>query len=315
MTSIKKNIKYIGNIIAILSIIFVIYAVIKLDIDFSQIKNIPAFIIICIIGILLSAMTVYGMAFAWKINLQYLSGQPVKYSEGAQIYVKANIGKYMPGNVMHYVERNLFAAKIGLNQLETATSSVIEIIGQAFAAILLSIIIVYKDFINTVKKTVSAQMTFILLGVAIIGVFAIIILYHHSSKLRTIVQRILNVQFLFVILKVLIIYGIVLICQGFLLMLLCQIVLQCNLTIHQALLIIAYYMLAWVIGFVVPGAPGGIGVREMIIVMLMNGVIGEEIILVAALIHRMISILGDITAYLFSLPMTINHDHTQKQSS
>lgn len=84
-------------------------------------------------------------------------------------------------------------------------------------------------------------------------------------------------------------------------MLVCQYVLQCNLSSLQVLQIIAYYMLTWVVGFVVPGAPGGIGVREMIIVMLMNGIVGEEIILIAALIHRCLSILGDIAAYIFSI--------------
>lgn len=306
MIPIKKYIKYIGNIVSLISIIFVIYTVIKLNPDFSQIKSIPAFIAISILGIFFTVITVYGMAFAWKLILQYLLGQSVKYLATAKIYAKANIGKYMPGNVMHYVERNLFAAKLGLNQLEVTTSSVTEIMGQAFVAILLSIIIVYKDFINTVKKTVSVQLILILLGIAIIGIIVIIIANHHSSKFQTMVHRMLNIQFLFVFFKVLVIYGIALIFQGFFLMLTCQTVLQCNLTSTQALLIVAYYMLAWVIGFVVPGAPGGIGIREMIIVMLMNGIVGEETILMAALIHRFISILGDITAYILSI--TINHD-------
>lgn len=301
MIFIKKLVKYLGNIIAILSVIFVVWAVIKLDIDFTQIKDVPAFVCITVFGTLLVGITVYGMAFGWKIILQYLLEQRVVYGDAAKIYAKANIGKYMPGNVMHYVERNLFAAKLGLSQLEVATSSVIEVVGVILSAILLSIILTCREFVTTIRNLVSLKIAFLVLCVCAIGCIVVIIFYKRSMRFQTMIQRILNVKFIWAILKVMLVYSVVLICQGFLLMLICRYVLHCELNAQQSLIIIAYYILAWVVGFVVPGAPGGIGVREMIIVMLMNGIVGEEVILVAALIHRMVSILGDVVAYLFSL--------------
>lgn len=301
MILIKKIVKYLGNIIAILSIAFVVWAVIKLDIDFKQIKDIPAFVSVAVLGTLLMSFTVYGMGYGWKIILQYLLEQKVAYGDAAKIYAKANIGKYMPGNVMHYVERNLFATKLGLNQLEVAVSSVIEVLGVILSAVLLSIILAYREFITTIHDMVSVKMVIIALGICIVGCVVVIIFYKRNMRFQTMVQRILNVKFIWVMLKVMPVYSVVLVFQGLLLMLICRYVLQCELTGQQSLIIIAYYILAWVVGFVVPGAPGGIGVREMIIVMLMNGVVGEELIVVAALIHRMISILGDVVAYLVSL--------------
>lgn len=301
MISIKKFVKYLGNVIAILSIIFVIWAVIKLDIDLTQIKSMPVFISIGISGAVLVGITVYGMAFAWKLILQYLSGKKVDYLDAAKIYAKANIGKYMPGNVMHYVERNLFASQIGLGQLEVAVSSGIEIAGVILSAVLLSVILAYQEFIATIQSMISIKIIFLVLVLFLLLCIAGILFYKRSLKLQKMLERIWNIKFMWLACKVMLVYSLVLMSQGLLLMLICRYVLQCELTNQQALLIIAYYILAWVVGFVVPGAPGGIGVREMIIVMLMNGVVGEEIIIVAALIHRMISILGDGIAYVSSL--------------
>ena len=51
-------------------------------------------------------------------------------------------------------------------------------------------------------------------------------------------------------------------------------------------------------GFVTIGAPGGIGVRESVLLMLLSGTLGEGHVLVAALFLRIISILADVSVFL-----------------
>ncbi len=60
----------------------------------------------------------------------------------------------------------------------------------------------------------------------------------------------------------------------------------------------AGFALAFLAGFVVPGAPGGIGIREYSFVLLFQNQLGEGIALQVILLFRLISILGDLSIFL-----------------
>lgn len=55
---------------------------------------------------------------------------------------------------------------------------------------------------------------------------------------------------------------------------------------------------AWVAGFVTPGAPAGLGVREAVLVAGLNPLYGPEVALALPLLCRLISVLGDGVAFL-----------------
>ena len=57
------------------------------------------------------------------------------------------------------------------------------------------------------------------------------------------------------------------------------------------------FALAWVLGFIVPGAPGGIGVREVVFTKLFDGTLGEGVAVCLAVVLRVITILGDLLAF------------------
>lgn len=62
------------------------------------------------------------------------------------------------------------------------------------------------------------------------------------------------------------------------------------------LLSVVVFAVAWVAGLITPGAPGGLGVRESIITLGLGTVIGAPAALTAALLHRAISVTGDVIA-------------------
>lgn len=302
MITIKKYIKYIGNIVTVLSIAFVIYALFKLNIDFSRLANVKA-VIICIAGSLGVTLTVYILAFAWKNTLDYLAGTKTGYREAAHVYGKANIGKYLPGNVMHYVERNLFATKIGLNQLELAISSVLEVIGIVIVALLFSLICAYKELVMALREYMQPVYIIIAVVAVVLVIAVAIVICLKSKRVREMLGRLTNVKFLIVFIENMLIYAVVFAILGIVLVLICGYILEINLTVSMCAMVITYYMLAWVVGFVIPGAPGGIGVREAVLVLLMgsSSVMSGSQILMAALVHRMLSIIGDIVGYFISL--------------
>jgi uncharacterized membrane protein YbhN (UPF0104 family) len=58
------------------------------------------------------------------------------------------------------------------------------------------------------------------------------------------------------------------------------------------------YVLAWLAGLVTPGAPAGIGVREAVLLFLLGGIGSPPVILLAVVIGRAVTVLGDLVFYL-----------------
>jgi uncharacterized membrane protein YbhN (UPF0104 family) len=58
------------------------------------------------------------------------------------------------------------------------------------------------------------------------------------------------------------------------------------------------YVAAWLAGLVTPGAPAGLGVREMLILVLLAGKVPDGALLVAVLLTRILSILADVLCFL-----------------
>jgi len=61
------------------------------------------------------------------------------------------------------------------------------------------------------------------------------------------------------------------------------------------------FSIAWITGFVTPGAPGGIGVREAMIVLLFSPIFGSGPAVGLGVILRVTTILGDALAFLMGL--------------
>jgi uncharacterized membrane protein YbhN (UPF0104 family) len=61
------------------------------------------------------------------------------------------------------------------------------------------------------------------------------------------------------------------------------------------------FILSWLIGFAVPLAPGGLGVREASGVVLLSGSISAESALVLLATMRIVSLLGDLAMFMVGL--------------
>ena len=60
------------------------------------------------------------------------------------------------------------------------------------------------------------------------------------------------------------------------------------------------YVLAWLAGLLTPGAPAGVGVRELVLVFLLNGLVGESELLLAVVLGRVVTVVGDLMFFVFA---------------
>lgn len=73
------------------------------------------------------------------------------------------------------------------------------------------------------------------------------------------------------------------------------------------LIFIGAYAASWIIGFVTPGSPGGIGVREALLILILQMYISESQAVTLALVFRIITTLGDILFFFSSSYLNVKY--------
>ncbi len=301
MKTVKKIIKYLGKAVSILSIIFIIRAVYVLGFDFSAVHNWPFFLGVALLCTVAKCITVYVSGTAWYRWLNFFSGTKCHRKEALCVYAKANIGKYLPGNVMHYVERNLFAGKLGISQKKIAASTVFEVFTLVSAAFIIGIAVSFGQLQSAFYNIFGENYVQIIVGVIAAGLVCLIVAgFIFKNKVASVLADYKFSDFVLTYIGNVLLYMIVLITLGII-----MVVLYCYMggrfELRSAALIVSGFTIAWVLGFVIPGAPGGIGVRELVITLLLSSVVGESLVVTLSVTHRLITIVGDFMAYLVML--------------
>ena len=245
---------------------------------------------------------------AWACWLHFFAGKKIDRREAVCVYAKANIGKYLPGNVMHYVERNLFATNLGISQKKLAVSTICEVIGLVLVAFLLAISVSAGQLVQSIRLIFGESYVRIILGVIAVGLAAVLAAaFLLRKKLTAQLKEYSLKEFGKTLAETMVLYGIVLIALG-LIMVALYAYMGGEITWNNGSLIVSGYVIAWVLGFVIPGASGGIGVRELVITVLLGSVVGPETVLTLSVIHRLITIVGDFLAYLVMLIIRKNRE-------
>ena len=60
------------------------------------------------------------------------------------------------------------------------------------------------------------------------------------------------------------------------------------------------YVLAWLAGFVTPGTPAGVGVREIVLLFLLGGQIAQADLLLAVVLGRVVTVMGDLLYFILA---------------
>lgn len=68
----------------------------------------------------------------------------------------------------------------------------------------------------------------------------------------------------------------------------------------------ATYIIAWLAGLITPGSPAGVGIRELVIIFLLKNIIPESDLLLAVVLGRVVTVIGDIIFYGFAHSISKN---------
>jgi uncharacterized membrane protein YbhN (UPF0104 family) len=232
----------------------------------------------------------------WTWVLKELN-QSVSSIEFIQVYLKTNIAKYLPGNVWHYYGR-IIAAKNANIPTNIATLSVLlEPLLMLAAALIIIVLFASQIVVNNWKIHLFILQ---LLGLIIIlGILhpwflnpTIQLLDRWKNKKsqpenQLIDSFIINRYPVKPLLGEIVFLG--LRGAGFIL----TIMALTSVNWQQIPLLFGTFSCAWVMGLVIPGAPGGLGVFETIAILLLQYHFPAALVISAIALYRLISILAE----------------------
>lgn len=242
----------------------------------------------------------------WTWVLKELN-QSVSSIEFIQVYLKTNIAKYLPGNVWHYYGR-IIAAKNANIPTNIATLSVLlEPLLMLAAALIIIVLFASQIVVNNWKiNLVILQLLGLIIILGILHPWflnpTIQLLDRWKNKKsqpenQLIDSFIINRYPVKPLLGEIVFLG--LRGAGFILTMLAI----NSLTWQQIPLLFGTFSCAWVMGLVIPGAPGGLGVFETIAILLLQYHFPAALVISAIALYRLISILaetaGAAIAWLF----------------
>ncbi len=238
-----------------------------------------------------------AMVFSWRSLLSFHGGPFLGFVDAFKLYEGTQIAKYIPGNVFQYAGRQVVGWKLGIAQGTMALTSV----GEAGGLCCVSAAAALAGLVGSGEVGV---LTGSIGGLACLAAFPL-----SQSSLRR-----LSKWFPKLIpspsgearprgWKVVL--------EAFLGQALFVVASAATLSFCAAPFgsapsgqLLAACSTAWLAGFITPGAPAGLGIREAILVLTLEGAMGRGGALAAAVLFRLAWTASDVGLYLASLPLS-----------
>jgi len=264
----------LGHVLGVLGVGFVVFKLFqyKDQLDWSMLLKIDGFFLLILTGIYGAAGLL--LARAWQCVLHYLDLN-VTLRWAFRTYGISQLAKYVPGNIFHLAGRQALGASAGLAHWPLAKSTLWELALQAIAGVLFSFLIIPLLF--------PAVSTFW----SLLFFFSALILL--LSIFYAVFDQRITLAFCW--------YLLFLIVAASLFTLMSSMMFVWPADFSTVLFIASAYVVAWLIGLVTPGAPAGVGVREVVLYALLERFFNQPELLTLILLSRLMTISGDFIFY------------------
>ncbi len=275
----KQSLHWVGSVLAIAGIVFIAF---RLN-DYSSQLDLSRFDAFTWTVVAVYAV-IYGLAnimlaLAWWNLLDYFGATTSKLWS-VRVYGLTQLAKYVPGNIMHFASRQAMGLAVDIPGWSLVKSSVWELGLISIAGALFSILVL-PQFLPIVTAPMVLTMYVGILLIIMLG------LKRHVSLS---VARAFGCYIVFLIISGMVFVGVLALLGG-----------ESSIDPWHVILYCSAFVVAWLVGLVTPGAPAGVGVRELVLVVLLRGLVLESDLLLAVLLSRLVTIGGDVLFFLFAL--------------
>ena len=234
-------------------------------------------------GLAAGLACVYGaanvfLACAWQHLLAFFHVE-VERKWAVKVYGLSQLAKYVPGNIFHLAGRQALGMAAGVPALALGKSTVWELALLAVTGLLFGVL--------------ALPLVWPSLPVSVaVGSF-IVLFFSTIVILRWLSFSSLSVAFCWQL--------VFLVISGAVFLGALAIIGPTAETLLSLPVWCGAYVIAWLAGLVTPGAPAGVGVREMVLLFLFRSQVVPGDLLFAIVLGRIITVVGDILYFAFSL--------------
>jgi len=273
----KKTVNYVSYLLVFLSVIFIGYKFYTLQ----GLVNLTRFFkdhgLVFTVACLVYALNNYLLAAGWRLILAGLD-EKITIKLSVAIFGVSQIAKYIPGNIFQFAGKQVLAVRHNLNSAKVAKSQFLEIILLLLSSLPFSIYVGVYYFLE--------------MGVAL-SIFTSFLFFLGASF---IINRISTNFF-----RTFSSYMIFMFVSGLMFFLIVTSTIKVNSTLSLDAFFLCSFVAAWLIGFIMPGSPAGLGVRESILILLLFPVFRDQsLVFNAAILTRLVTVIGDLIFFIFS---------------
>ncbi|HSN51317.1 MAG TPA: hypothetical protein VLS87_02215 [Woeseiaceae bacterium] len=272
-----KYLRWIGLALSLLGIGFVVVQLGAYAGDLGEFR--PSLLqaaLLMVLALVYGASNV-ALAVAWRDLLEHC-GAPSGVRWAVHVFGVTQLAKYIPGNFFHLASRQTIGMSDGHEAMPLLKSAVWE-----FAAIMSSAAV----FGLWLGPLLVQGFSYTLGGALFVAAVAIVSLgaqrYFSAFVMRAVLWYVA-----FLVLSGLLFYATL------------QLLIPETNLLHALPGICSAYVIAWLAGAITPGAPAGIGIREVVMFALLQAVVAESDLLVAIVLNRAVTAGGDTLFYVFA---------------
>ena len=299
MPSMRTLVKLIGLLLVGLALAFVGLRVATYVEDLGRAAAMPGTWGAVALSALLYGLLSLLLVLGWRVILGGINaGFAVSYWDSFEVYGRSQIAKYVPGNIFHFFGRQLLGRDKGWRQTAIALASVVEtlLLGSSAAALVLLFGALNRPALfDVVPPLVLA------LGV-VVAVAAPLILLRHGARLPGL-RRLTGLRDAESLGRGPAVWRAFMIYTVFFLATAAVYWVLIDLVVGEASVdllpgVATAFVSGWLLGNMTPSAPGGIGVREAVMLPQLSALLGEPQAVVIVIMFRLVTIGGDVLFFL-----------------
>lgn len=278
----KRGLKWLGATLAAAAVAFVVHRL------WTQFSALPAGALETAgPGLALASLGYAGcgvfLALIWWLALRAAGLGTASLTRASSAFLSSQLGKYLPGNVGHFAARHVLSRRHGASHRALVAATLLEALVLVAAAGTLAVLVIQPMISGGLEPMLEAAWLAPVSAALVLGLGLAL------ARGRGWLDSELGLPRL--VLELGVAFGLALV--FFLASSACFVLMSSSLVASDWLPIVPWIAAAWLLGFVVPGAPGGLGIRELVLVLGLTPLIGEAQAALDAVMFRLVTIGGD----------------------
>ena len=248
--------------------------------------------------------------FIWQVCInKHLGRHELNLSKSIAVVNASGLLKYVPGRIWTYTAQLLWLEKYNISKPLVLYVNLICIAGSIIVSLYLGLIYlaVYTNLMNTAavvlafSALIAFNIAYIAWNALIMNKFIVLINHFFKKEIQPLNDSkllILFIQFIYIGSWALMGAGGYFLAEG----------IGLNVPVRDIFAILAAMSLSWLIGYFAVLSPGGLGIREGFMLLMLNGVVNTATSLIFPVISRLMYLIAEGCMGIAAMLFGIRHD-------